>query len=73
MTELKLPALPNRSPVKLSIHILPELAQALDDYARMYAAAYGREEPVTALVPAMLEAFLNSDRKFMRERGRGGK
>ncbi|MDF2640638.1 MAG: transposase [Novosphingobium lindaniclasticum] len=56
MADLKLPALPDRTPVKMSIHVMPELVDALSDYAKMYAAAYGREEPVSALVPAMLEA-----------------
>ncbi len=73
MADLKLPALPDRSPMKLSVHVLPELAQALEEYAKIYAVTYGREEPVAALVPAMLEAFLKSDRAFMRERARAGK
>lgn len=73
MTDLKLQALPDRSPMKLSVHVLPELAQALDEYAKMYAVTYGREEPVAALVPAMLEAFLKSDRAFMRGRTRTGR
>lgn len=73
MADLKLPALPDRTPVKMSIHVMPDLADALSDYAKMYAAAYGREEPVSALVPAMLEAFLSSDRAFSRSRARGGK
>ncbi|WP_395398211.1 DUF2274 domain-containing protein [Novosphingobium sp. BL-8A] len=73
MTELKLPVLPDRTPVKLSIHIVPELAEALQDYAKLYASTYGREEPVSVLVPAMLEAFLSSDRSFVRARGRGGR
>ncbi|GFE77337.1 DUF2274 domain-containing protein [Novosphingobium sp. TCA1] len=73
MADLKLPALPDRTPVKMSIHVMPDLADALSDYAKMYAATYGREEPVSALVPAMLEAFLSSDRAFSKSRARGGK
>ena len=73
MADLELPALPDRSPMKLSVHILPGLAQALEEYAKVYAVTYGREEPVAALVPAMLEAFLRSDRAFMRERAQLGK
>jgi len=30
--------------------------------------AYGREEPVTDLIPAMLTSFLESDRTFARAR-----
>ena len=69
MADLKLPQLPDRNPVKLSIAIMPELHQALIDYAALYATTYGRDEPVAELVPAMLAAFLESDRTFIRSRG----
>ena len=40
-------------------------------YADRYAATYGVEEPVTTLIPAMLAAFLDADRDFVRaERSR---
>lgn len=71
MPDLKLPQLPDRNPVKLSIAVMPELHQALVDYAALYATTYGRDEPVAELVPAMLAAFLESDRTFIR--GRSGK
>jgi len=71
MADLKLPRLPNRNPVKLSIAVMPELHQALVDYAALYATTYGRDEPIAELVPAMLAAFLESDRTFIR--GRAGK
>ncbi|CAN5317037.1 DUF2274 domain-containing protein [soil metagenome] len=66
MADLKLARLPDRTPVKLSISITPDLAEALAAYARLYTAAYGREEPVAELVPAMLENFLGSDREFVK-------
>jgi hypothetical protein len=69
--DLKLPQLPDRNPVKLSIAVMPELHQALVEYAALYATTYGRDEPVVELVPAMLAAFLDSDRTFIR--GRSGK
>lgn len=69
MPDLKLGKLPDRSPVKLSITITPDLQAALQDYATVYAAVYGVEEPVAELIPAMLAAFLESDRSFVRERG----
>lgn len=68
MADLKLARLPDRTPVKLTISISPELHAALTAYAALYAETYGREEPVAALVPAMLAAFLDSDRTFMRSR-----
>jgi hypothetical protein len=72
MAELKLPQLPDRNPVKLSIAVMPDLHQALVDYAALYAKTYGRDEPVAELIPAMLVAFLESDRAFARGRS-GGK
>lgn len=69
MAEIKLRRLPDRTPVKLTITMLPDLSQTLQDYARFYAATYGREEQVVDLVPAILEAFLESDRAFVRSRG----
>lgn len=68
MAELKLPPLPDRTPVKLSISVLPDLHQALGEYATLYARTYGRDEPVSELIPAMLAAFLESDRAFVRDR-----
>jgi len=68
MPELKLPQLPDRTPVKISILLMPDLHQALTDYAGLYAKAYGRDEPVAELIPAMLAAFLESDRSFSRSR-----
>lgn len=64
MVELKLARLPDRTPIKLTVLVLPELHQALADYAALYAEAYGREEPIAELVPAMLASFLESDRAF---------
>lgn len=68
MADLKLSQLPDRTPIKLSISVLPDLHQALADYAALYAQTYGRDEPVAELIPAMLAAFLESDRAFVRER-----
>jgi len=72
MTELKLARLPDRTPVKLSIVITPNLAEALAVYARLYREAYGKEEPIAELIPAMLEGFLGSDREFLKvQKGAG--
>ncbi len=68
MPELKLPQLPDRTPVKVSISLMPDLHQALNEYAAMYAQTYGQDEPITELIPAMLAAFLESDRTFARGR-----
>jgi hypothetical protein len=68
MPELKLARIPDRTPVKLTITMMPDLHQALIDYARIYAETYGREEPIAELIPAILVAFLESDRGYTRTR-----
>ena len=68
MPGIKLERLPDRTPVKMTILVSPELHSALGDYAAAYEAAYGQAEPLTELVPAMLAGFLESDRAFARQR-----
>ena len=68
MAAIKLERLPDRTPVKIMILVPPELNRALGDYAAAYEAAYGQAESVTELIPAMLTAFLESDRGFARAR-----
>ena len=70
MADLRLAKLPDRTPVKLSITIMPDLHQALTDYAGLYARTYGCDEPVAELIPAILAAFLESDRAFAKARGK---
>jgi hypothetical protein len=68
MPELKLAKLPDRVPVKVTITVQPDLAQALREYAAVYRATYGEAESVEDLVPFMLASFLESDREFARAR-----
>ena len=68
MTGIKLGKLPDRTPVKLAISVMPELHQRLVEYSEAYREAYGVEEQIADLVPAMLAAFLESDRSFARRR-----
>lgn len=68
MADLKLAKLPDRTPVKVTIHISPGLHQALGAYADMYAETYGAPEPMQELIPAMLASFLESDRAFASRR-----
>ncbi|MEQ7874284.1 DUF2274 domain-containing protein [Sphingomonas sp. ASV193] len=67
---LRLPRLPDRTPVKLVLHVAPALHEALVAYAALYEAQYGRAEAVTDLVPAMLDTFLAGDRSFQNARRR---
>jgi hypothetical protein len=68
MTELRLARLPDRTPVKITITVSPDLNQALAEYAELYREAYGQGEPVQELIPAMLASFLEGDRAFARRR-----
>lgn len=68
MSDLKLARLPDRTPVKLTVSIAPDLQQALADYATIYQQTYGDEQAIADLVPHMLAAFLASDRGFAKAR-----
>lgn len=70
MADLRLPRLPERTPVKITIAVPPDLNQALADYAAVYEEVYGRSEPVQELIPAILASFLDADRMFARRRNR---
>jgi hypothetical protein len=65
---LKLPRIPDRTPVKLTILVPPELNESLNDYAAAYQEAYGAVASVAELVPAMLASFIASDREYGRAR-----
>ena len=68
MPELKLAKLPDRTPSKITITVSSDLNAALRQYADIYRSAYGEDEPVAELIPFMLEAFLESDREFVKAR-----
>ena len=66
MSELKLDKLPDRTPVKISISVPPELNRSLATYAELYQEAYGQAESVADLIPYMLQNFLDADKGFMK-------
>ena len=68
MGELRLKKLPERTPVKITISVSPELHEALAEYGALYQETYGQAEPVQELIPAMLASFLDADRQFARRR-----
>ncbi len=77
MAELKLAKLPDRTPVKITITVSPALKANLDGYAEAYRLAYGEKEaePVSELIPYILQSFLESDRgftKMRKQRNRAG-
>lgn len=66
---LRLSKLPDRTPVKISITVSPELNTALRDYCEVYRRVYpGQKESVADLIPYMLDAFIQSDRGFAKAR-----
>ncbi len=68
MPAIKLRQLADRTPIKISLSILPELHQSLQAYADLYEQTYGSKEAVTDLIPAMLVSFLESDRAFAQRK-----
>lgn len=68
MPDLRLSKLPDRTPVKLTIALPPDLHQGLLDYMALYQETYGEPEPIQELIPAMLASFLESDKAFVRRR-----
>ena len=68
---LKLSKLPDRTPVKITITVKPQLNSALRDYAALYRDTYGEAEAISDLIPFMLEAFLAGDRAFAKARKDG--
>ena len=65
---LRISKLPDLTPVKMTIHVEPEIHRMLEDYAQLYAQSYGEEVSPAALVPSMLASFLASDNGFKRAR-----
>lgn len=66
MPGLKLPKLPDRTSVKISISLHPDLNRRLGAYAEFYKEVYGEAESIAELVPYMLEAYIASDRAFIK-------
>jgi hypothetical protein len=72
MTDLKLRKLPDRTPVKLTLTLMPNLKRQLDDYLTLYQAAYDdANASLGDIIPPMLESFLASDRAFAKARKSG--
>lgn len=63
---VKLARIPDRTPAKLTILVPPELHEKLTAYAAAYQETYDVSVPVAELIPAMLAAFVESDRDFCR-------
>ncbi len=68
MTILKLDRLPDRTPVKYSISVNPDLSHALRDYAKVFERVHGQKESVEELIPFMLARFIDGDVGFKKAR-----
>lgn len=65
---LKIGALPDRTPVKVALSLPPDVHAALQDYAAIHTKDFGSEATVSDLAALMIERFLDSDAAFKRER-----
>lgn len=71
MADLKLAKLPDRTPVKLTITVTPDLKKSLDAYLTLYQTVHeDRDAGLGDIIPAMLEHFLAGDRAFAKAQKR---
>jgi len=65
---LKLGPIPDRTPVKLSLSLAPDVYAALADYAAIHGREYGSDVKPSDVAGLMVEKFLESDAHFKRAR-----
>lgn len=65
---LKIGAIPDRTPVKLSLSLSPDVHDALQDYASIHEKEFGQGAQAAELAALMIERFLASDTQFKRAR-----
>ena len=68
MTRLKLGAIPDDKPVKLSIDLPADIHRDLVTYAEVLARETGQKNEPAKLVAPMLQRFMATDRAFARLR-----
>ena len=68
MSGIRLTRLPDRTPVKMTLQMAPQLHADLSLYANLYTTTYGEEVPVADLICAILTEYLANDRVFVRAR-----
>lgn len=64
--KLRLGPLPRTETLKLTFACSASLKVELDRYAALHAQTYGEAVDAVALIPHMLEAFMERDRGFKR-------
>ena len=70
MSKLRLGAIVEEKPVKMTVELSGSLARSLAEYAEVHAVSNGLPVPmpVERLLPAMAERFIATDRAFARLR-----
>ena len=70
MTKLKLGAIPDDKPVKLTVDLPADVHRDLTAYAEALAAQTGQQLDPARLVAPMLARFMATDRAFARARSK---
>jgi len=68
MAKLKLSAIPDDRPVKLTIELPAAVHRDLVAYAEVFAQEHGQKIEPAKLAPSMLPRFMSTDRAFVRAR-----
>ena len=68
MERLKLSAIPDDKPVKLTIELPAAVHRDLVAYSEALSQETGKSVEVVKLIPAMLARFMSTDRAFLRAR-----
>jgi type IV secretory pathway VirB10-like protein len=68
MAKLKLSAIPDDRPVKLTVELPAAVHRDLVAYAEVFAQEHGQTVEPVKLVPSMLARFMSTDRVFARVR-----
>ncbi|HEX5846275.1 MAG TPA: DUF2274 domain-containing protein [Rhodoplanes sp.] len=71
MLKLKLSAVPENRPVKLTVELPAAVHRDLVAYADLLARESGQKIEPAKLVAPMLARFMSTDRAFVRARGEG--
>jgi hypothetical protein len=66
--KLKLSAIPDDKPVKLTIELPASVHRDLVAYSEVLGRETGKSVEVVRLIPAMLARFMSTDRAFLKAR-----
>jgi hypothetical protein len=66
--KLKLSAIPDDKPVKLTIELPASVHRDLVAYSEVLGRETGQSVEVAKLIPAMLARFMSTDRAFLKAR-----